>query len=144
MASVQSAFDELREQLPESSDVRSFVSSQQVAISKLALEYCDLLVETPSLRQAFFGAAFQFDAPVPTAFVDQTQRDLIIRPLVDRTIGLQLASQPQTTDVEPILNGLLDDLTAGCTAASCDAVRTRTVVKGLCASVLSSAAAQLQ
>jgi hypothetical protein len=144
MASVQSAFDELREQLPESSDVRSFVSSQQVAISKLALEYCDLLVETPSLRQAFFGAAFQFDAPVPTAFVDQTQRDLIIRPLVDRTIGSQLASQPQTTDVEPILNGLLDDLTAGCTAASCDAVRTRTVVKGLCASVLSSAAAQLQ
>jgi hypothetical protein len=34
-------------------------------------------------------------------------------------------------------------LTAGCTAATCDAERTETVVKAMCAASLASAAAQI-
>ena len=45
--------------------------------------------------------------------------------------------------MQPILDGLIDDLTAGCTVATCDAERTRTVVKSLCAATLASAAASI-
>ncbi|HEX6045019.1 MAG TPA: tellurite resistance/C4-dicarboxylate transporter family protein, partial [Pyrinomonadaceae bacterium] len=48
-AEPQATFDELRQQLPGTSDLRAFSASQQVAISKLALEFCDAMVESPAL-----------------------------------------------------------------------------------------------
>lgn len=50
-----------------------------------------------------------------------------------------VASQPSHAEVAPILDALILDLSAGCDAATCPASRTRTVVKGACAAVLSSA-----
>ncbi len=133
------AFAELTESLPSTNDLRSFSSSHQVAISKLALEYCDTLVETPALRQSFFGAGFDFDAAVPTAFAGQAERDVVIDALVTRMLNVNVANQPATAEVAPILDALINDLTAGCTAATCGAQVTRDVVKGACAAVLSSA-----
>jgi hypothetical protein len=42
-----------------------------------------------------------------------------------------------------VLNTLFDQLTANCTAATCDATFTKNAVKGVCSAVLSSGAAQL-
>jgi hypothetical protein len=137
------AFEELTESLPGDYDLRAFSSSDQVAISKLALEYCDRLVETPALRQSFFGPGFDFGAPVPTAFAGQAQRDAIIDALVDRALNVNVANQPAPAEVAPILDGLITTLTAGCTAATCGAQETRDVVKGACAAVLSSAGATI-
>jgi hypothetical protein len=139
---VSGAFTELEQQLPPTHDLRTFASSQQVGIAKLSLEYCDAMVESPTLRTAFFGTtpAFQFDQPVATAFSDQAKRDLVIDRLVDRMLGANVAYQPSRDEVRPVLNDLITQLTAGCTAGGCDATRTRNVVKGLCAAVLSSAA----
>ena len=139
-ASVQAAFDDLRQQLPMDTDIRSFVSSHQVGIAKLALEYCSELVDSVSLREAFFGTVFQFNQPVPTAFASQVERDIIINALIDQMIGTALATQPNFAEISPVLNMLIDDLTAGCSAATCDANRTQTVVKAACSSVLGSAA----
>jgi len=141
-ASVRDTFAELEQQLPGTFDLRTFSSSQQVGISKLALEYCDAMIESSALRTAFFGTtpAFQFDQPVTTAFSDQTKRDLIIDRLVDRMLGASIAYQPSRDEVRPALNDLISELTAGCTAGTCDATRTRNLVKGVCAAVLSSAA----
>ncbi len=138
-AGTRQAFEELTQSLPGDYDLRSFSSSNQVAISKLALEYCDALVETPALRQAFFGTGFAFDAAVPTAFAGQAQRDLIIDALVDGILNVNVANQPSAAEVAPILDALIGDLTAGCTAASCGPAVTRNVVKGACAAVLASA-----
>lgn len=137
---IRVTFGGLTQQLPGSTDLRSFVSSHQVAISKLALEYCDALVESTALRAALFGSQFQFDAPVTTALAGPAERDLIIDALIDRMIGANLLSQPTSAEVRPLLNGLIDDLTLGCSATTCDATRTRTVVKAACAAVLSSGA----
>jgi hypothetical protein len=139
---VRDSFAELEQQLPGTFDLRTFSSSQQVGIAKLSLEYCDSMVESGPLRTAFFGStpAFQFDQPVTTAFSDQSKRDLIIDRLVDRMLNANVAYQPSRDEVRPVLNDLITQLTAGCTAATCDAVRTRNVVKGVCAAVLSSAA----
>jgi hypothetical protein len=142
-ASVRSTYDDLAVALPGTSDLRTFVSAQQVAVTKLTLEYCDALVETPALRDAFFGNIVDFGANAQTAFSSQTTRDALIQRITDRVLGENLATQPDMTDTQPILDGLIDDLTAGCTPASCDAERTRTVVKSLCAAALASAAASI-
>jgi len=138
--SVQDTFLELEQQLPSTFDLRSFVSSHQVGIAKLSLEYCDQLVESATLRQTFFGSGFDWNADAVAAFGSAAQRDLILNPIVDRMLGTGLANQPTRAESRPLLDTMIDDLTAGCTAASCPATRTRTVVKAACAAVLGSAA----
>jgi hypothetical protein len=138
-------FQELEQQLPSGVDLRAFSSSQQVGIAKLALEYCDALVDSPAARDAFFGASppFPFDSPATTVFADPALRDRLVRALVDRSYGTTLASQPAAADAAPVLNQLFDELTAGCTPTTCDAVRTRNIAKAACAAVLASPGVQV-
>jgi hypothetical protein len=145
---TSSTFNDLRQQLPGAPNLGSFVSAHQVGIAKLSLEYCDALVESGSLRTAFFGS-FEFNSAVTTAFSNQTKRNIIINNLVNKMVGTNLDSQPTMTDVQPeldmLIDQLIDQLTVGCNvAADCDAARTRTVVKAACAAVLGSAAVLIQ
>jgi hypothetical protein len=116
------------------------VSAHQTAIARLALEYCDALVDSSQLRAAFFGAQFEFGQPVPTAFSTQSKRDRVIDAVLDRMVGTNLATQPDRTALEAELNALIDGLIQGCTAQTCPAARTQSVVKATCAAVLPSAA----
>ncbi len=135
-------FAGIREQLPAGYDVRSFVSSQQVAISKIALDYCDALVEGPG-RAGFFPG-FDFALPADAAFATPAQRDLAFDPLYDRVVGAGLAMQPTRAEVRGALDALVDQLVASCGASgSCDAARTRSIVKASCSAVLGSAAVAL-
>jgi len=141
---TNATFNDLRQQLPGAPNLGSFVSAHQVGVAKLSLEYCDALVESGSLRTAFFGS-FEFNSAVSTAFSNQTKRNIIINNLVNKMVGTNLDSQPTMTDIQPELDMLIDQLTLGCNvAADCDAARTRTVVKAACAAVLGSAAVLIQ
>jgi Concanavalin A-like lectin/glucanases superfamily len=136
---VSGTFGDVITQLPVGNDPFGFVSAQQVGIARLSLDYCDQMVETPALRNAMFPG-FDFTATADVAFDTQVKRDQIIDPLVDKMLGTALANQPGQADVRPVLNTLFDQLTAGCTAATCPASTTRNVVKGVCSAVLSSGA----
>lgn len=142
---VAATFQEIEQQLPPGVDLRAFSSSQQVGIAKLALEYCDALIEAPAARNAFFGAnpPFPFDSPATTVFADPTLRDRLVRALVDRAYGISLANQPAAADAAPALNQLFDTLSAGCTPSTCPALRTRTIAKAACAAVLASPGVQV-
>ena len=141
---TSSTFNGLRQQLPGAPNLGSFVSAHQVGVAKLSLEYCDALVESGSLRTAFFGS-FEFNSAVTTAFSSQAKRNIIISNLVNKMVGTNLDSQPTMTDIQPELDMLIDQLTVSCNvAADCDAARTRTVVKAACAAVLGSAAVLIQ
>jgi hypothetical protein len=142
-ANVAATFAELTQQLPGSQDASTFVSSHQVAIAKLALEYCDAMVENTTLRNAFFGA-FPFGTAAGTVFADPANRLALNNTLYDKMLGTNLGSQPAVADVHMRVNALVDTLVAGCTPATCDAERTETVVKATCAAVLSSAPVHLQ
>lgn len=143
-ATVKATYLELLQQLPGTNDPYGFVSAQQVGIARLSLEYCDQMVENVGLRNGFFGVGtFDFTATGDVAFDTQTKRDAIINPLVDKMLGLSLNNQPDQTDVRPVLNTLIDELTTGCTAATCPASFTRNAVKGVCSAVLSSGAVQI-
>jgi hypothetical protein len=135
-------FAEIEQQLPPNYDVRSFVSSQQVAISKIALDYCDALIDGPG-RSAFFPG-FDFAAPASSAFATPAQRDRVFDPLFDRIVGDTLAMQPTRAEVRTALDAMTDQLVAVCaTPGACDAQRTAAIAKGACAAVLGSAAVTL-
>lgn len=133
---LQDVYDDLRQQMPDSSDVRSFVSSHQVAITKLALEYCDALIDDTPSRNAFFdrSPAFDFAAAPATAFVDPT---LVIGPLVEKMINPNDNNQPAAMAMETRLETLIDDLRADC--GDSGACSTREIVAGACTATLASA-----
>ncbi len=138
---VERTYEELQQQLPNSSDVRSFVSAQQMAIFKLSVEYCDELVDTSSLRTALFGG-FEFSRPVPTAFSSAAKKQQVADALIQNFVG-DVTSQPAAADLQPLVVNLIDTLTQGCDAGTCPSSQTRTVVKAACSAVLSSAAVTL-
>jgi hypothetical protein len=139
---VALTFSELTQQLPGGYDLRAFGTSQQVGIAKLALEYCDALVDDPVRRDVFFGTSppFAFDQPVATAFASQLDKDVITSALVNEMSGSGISLQPDPLAAQALLGALIDDLNASCGSIVCDATRTRTVVKATCAAMLSSAA----
>jgi concanavalin A-like lectin/glucanase superfamily protein len=140
---VKSTYGDLVQQLPINNDPYGFVSAQQVGIARLSLDYCDQMVENAGMRASFFPG-FDFTATADVAFNTQAKRDLIINPLVNNMLGTGLNNQPTYTDVAPVLDTLFDQLTTGCTAATCPATTTRNFVKAACSAVLSSGAVQIQ
>jgi hypothetical protein len=59
-------------------------------------------------------------------------------------LGIGLAEQPARQGVRDDLDALVDTLMTACTPATpCDVPHTRTMVKGICSAVLSSAAVSI-
>ncbi len=133
---VQATFDTIKQQLPVSEKIEGFLSAHQVAISQLAIEYCNALVENNTLRVDYFPG-FDFNAAAANAFAG-AGRDLVIDPLIGNMLGSGLTTQPDDATVKGELNNLITRLSA--CGAGCAADRTKTVVKATCATVLGSAA----
>lgn len=151
---VDMTFQELRQSLPAVEDVSTFLSSHQVALAQLAIQYCDAAIGTntnPNPDTATYWPGFNFDAPAATAFSD-ANRDAFVNPLIAKVVGQssagpQLASQPSYAQLHEELatfeaaGGRPDNLIDRLLAGPSD---TRSVAKGVCASVLGSAATLVQ
>ena len=141
-SAVNSTYLQLRQQLPSVTEMQSFLASNQMAITQMAIRYCDVLVEDNSLRASYFSG-FDFAKSANAGFsVDD--RAALINPLIDRMIGSGLSSQPASADVSTELNNLIDRLTTCSNNNSCSAQTTPTVAKATCAAVLGSAAVVMQ
>jgi hypothetical protein len=146
---VAATYHTIKQQLPSSEEITGFLSSHQVAISQLAIEYCNALVDDAALRSSFFPG-FDFSA-YANDIPDLTWQDQVVNPLIDRFLGQNLSTQPPPADVRAELMRLLTNTTdsaiphglARCGTA-CGADRTYIVTKAACASVLGSAAILLQ
>ena len=145
---VEETYQELRQSLPAVEDMEAFLSSHQVAIAQLAIQYCDAAVEANTL-----WSGFNFGAAPGTAFAPGAARDGFVEPLVLSAVGhsstsTPIGSQPSYALVhEEVASfagagnrpaNLIDRLlqTPGAT--------TRSIAKGVCASVLGSAATLIQ
>ena len=139
---VDMTFQSLRQSLPAIEDPAAFLSSHQVAIAQLAIEYCNALIEDRgTISSAAYFPGFDFGAAPATAFAN---RNALLRPLVDKVMGVALQTQPDAAVVEAELGfntfnsltqrpeNLIDRLIAGGTD-------TRSISKGTCAAVLGSA-----
>lgn len=144
---VDTVFQSLRQSLPAIEDPATFLSSHQVAVAQLAIEYCNALIEDRGATStALYFPGFDFDASPATAFAN---RNALVTPLVDRVMGIGIQTQPDAVDVEgeiaynapdPLTQrpaNLIDRLIAGGTD-------TRSISKGACAAVLGSAAMLVQ
>lgn len=146
---VDMTYQELRQSLPAVEDVSTFLSSHQVAIAQLAIEYCNALIESPQAGSYFPG--FNFNAAPGTAF-GGSNRDLLVEPLIRNFVGNaasgpQLAAQPTYAEVYTEIASfgggagrpanLVDRLIAG-------GSNTRAIAKGVCAATLGNAATLIQ
>jgi len=155
---VRDTFERIKQQLPTSEDITGYLSAHQMGVAQLAIEYCSALVDDPAARGMFFGS-FGFDSAVGTAFGSYTgdtpEKHQIVDALYDHFVGQNLTTAPTRAEVytelaDPANTGngtrpanLFSRLTQSC-ATSCDAQRTRNVVKALCAATLSSATVVVQ
>ena len=144
---VDETYQELRQSLPAVENIEAVLSSHQVAIAQLAIQYCDAAVEDATIWPGFnFGAA-------PGQAFSVTNRDSFVEPLIARAVGHsstspQLDSQPSYTivhdEIAAFISGggnrpdnLIDRLLGGTSD-------TRAIAKGVCASVLGSAVTLIQ
>ena len=146
---VEETYQELRQSLPAVEGPETFLSSHQVAIAQLAIQYCDAAVEDSTL-----WPGFDFNAAPGTAF-SIGNRSTFIRPLVLSAVGhsdltVQIGSQPDYATVYEELasyssgggarpDNLIDRLLPPQGTSN-----TRAIAKGICATVLGSAATLVQ
>jgi hypothetical protein len=132
-ASVATAFATLETQLPDSNDLRTFNGSHQVAISKLAVEYCDAMINDAALAaQAIPGFNF---AAVPSVAFNAAGKAAVAEALIEKFWGTGLETLPPEGETVQAVSELIDGVVAG--KANTAAV-TRNVVKGVCVALLAS------
>ena len=137
---VLNTFSTVKQQLPTIENIGGFLSSHQMAVTQMAIQYCDALIKDGQARAAFFPG-FDFTASAGTAF-DHSGKSLITGPLLARFVGENLSTQPAALDIQTELGSLIDKLTP-CSGEDCNG-RTETIVKASCAAVLGSATTLVQ
>ena len=105
LSAVLTTYTTIREQLPSAENINGFLSSHQVAVSQLAIEYCSAMVDDNALRSSFFpGFDFNTNANDITTATWQSQ---VVTPLIVKFMGENLATQPDPAMVESELMTLL-------------------------------------
>lgn len=132
---VRNTFNTVRPQLPVTSDIASFSPSNQIAIGKLAVEFCDQMIETATLRAAVITSV-DFTRNPSVVFASQNSKLAVIQQLKDRFWGKGLDRLPAKADSDETLLALMNDLLSGIAEST---TGTRNVVKGICTAVLASA-----
>ncbi len=131
--SVQNVYRTVVTQLPSDNNLKSFLPAHQVAITKLAAEYCERLVENGTLRTAIWPN-LNFTQNPNQAFT-AANRSTVINQTIDRFMGPLNATERSTVTAQ--LVEIFDTLLQGEDVTS--SVTTRKVVKGLCITSLGSA-----
>ncbi len=136
---VDITYQSLRQSLPTIANPQAFLSSHQVAIAQLAIEYCNALVDNPG---TYFGG-FDFGNPSPANAYNGAARNDVIDPLIDNIMGIAVMTQPDFTTVRDELgyfttDGVRPDNLIDRLIDSPDNPSTAAIAKGACAAVLGS------
>jgi hypothetical protein len=121
-------------QLPTNNDLKSFLASHQVGISKLATEYCDALLANTTLRASVL-TGFNFNQPPATALAD-APAGTVAAALIDRFVGPQMEFHSDRGTMQSELKNLIRELVQSAPAAT--PAETLNILKGACTAVLAS------
>jgi hypothetical protein len=146
-SNVDFTFQNLRQSLPAIESPEAFLSSHQVAIAQMAIEYCNALVNDTTKAATYFPG-FNFGL-APNSAYSGAARNLIIDPLIDNAMGIAIQTQPDFVDVRNELgyttaNGTYPGNLIDRLLVSPDSPNTRSIAKAVCASVLGSAVTLVQ
>jgi len=137
---VNTLYGTLQQSLPPAPQLDAFLASQQTAISQMASAYCQQLVGTQSLRDAFFGTGLDANISATSAAFfgnssANTNRSIVINALTSHAVGT--ANPNYATAVSGELNALFNYIASvsgtpptvqSATAAACSAVLGSAVV----------------
>jgi len=137
---VATTYQLVKQQLPTLTNIETFISAQQMAITQLAIAYCDSAVEDDAIRTTWFPNV-NFSTTPDIAY-DITGRANLLNPLLDQLIPSTLSTQPDKAIIYTELDNLISRL-ATC-GSSCNDERTKTIAKSSCAAVLASATMLIQ
>ena len=132
---IRNTYRDLEVQLPTENSIKSFLGANQVAITKLAAEYCDQLVNSGNLRGQVWNN-FNFNGTPNQVLSNNTQKNQVINQTLDKFWGTSMNNTMRTQSQGEMLS-LLNDLLSGENLGSNNT--TRTVVKGVCTAALASA-----
>ncbi|MBX2809011.1 MAG: LamG domain-containing protein [Cellvibrionaceae bacterium] len=148
-SNVVATFNSVEQQLPVSEAIDGFVAAHQLAITQLAVSYCNELVSAEAQKDADaanddggYFPGVDFDNAVAAAF-DSAGRDRIIAPLLDRLLAntVSLDDQPTFLDAQAELDSLTSTLISNCdndNSCTQDSTRVRSMVTAICASAFGS------
>ncbi len=137
-----STYATVKQQLPTVEAIDAFLASHQTGVAQLAIAYCSAMVDSDSLRNAFFPGLGMSASSPGSFFSTQGNRDLVIDALRTEAVGANLISQPTSTELSAELNGLFNTIAGGGNAGT--AGRAFVATKAACAAVLGSAAVVVQ
>lgn len=137
---VATTYQLVKQQLPTLKNIETFISAQQMAITQLAIAYCDTALEDITLRNAWFPNV-DFSKKPDIAF-DTVGRDNLLNPLLAQLMPSTLSSQPEKSTVYAELNNLITRLSS--CGSNCNSQRSKTIAKSSCAAVLASAVMLVQ
>jgi hypothetical protein len=135
---VSATYLAVQQQLPSNPTLEGFSSSNQIGVAQLAIQYCNAMVNTPSLAAQMFPGV---NLSSTSLFSTPSGIDSVTGPLAAKVLGNgALASQPAATTMTGA-GGELDKLiTTLCTTTACNtAARVRAVTAAACATALGSA-----
>jgi hypothetical protein len=137
-ANVSATYQSVQQQLPSVPTLEAFSAANQVGTAQLAIQYCNTMVNTPSLAaQMFPGVTFN-------ASTFPAQTNLVTSALAARVLGITatnpqgLTSQPATSTVTTELNNLIGILCTG-TSPCNNTARVMAVTSAACAAAFGSA-----
>jgi hypothetical protein len=132
---VSATYASVQQQLPNVPTIEAFSSSNQIGIAQLAIQYCNTMMNTPSLQaQMFPGVTFG-----PSLFAGAGGIASVTGPLAARVVGGgQLQSQPAASAVSTELGNLAGRLCSGANPCNTTA-RVIAVTSALCAAALGTA-----
>ena len=144
---VAATYDTVKQSLPSLEKLGAFGASQQTALAQLAIQYCNQMVETPALRNAFFGASLNPTASATSSFGSKdtpniVNRDIVIGALLQKGVNTGLQWNPDDTVISKELDNLINTLVAGPTGSASGG--TGTVMKATCGAVLGSGTTLIQ
>jgi hypothetical protein len=131
-AAVNTTYLAVQQQLPSDPTLESFSSANQVGIAQLAIQYCNVMVNTPSYSATVFpGLTFGPSTLTGSGISTVTSA------LAARVLGSGLHSQPAAATVTTELGTLINNL---CTTQACNTTaRVQAVTAAACATAFGSA-----
>jgi len=158
-SSVQTTYNNVRQQLPSDSNIGGFLTAHQMGVTQLAVSYCNALVSSSSLRSSYFPS-INFTANANTELNDVSEQNNVIDPLLEHLLahdinwptGLgggtsALATQPSTASSRTELQSLMNIMLCNCDGAcgselptdTCNSDDTKNIILATCAAATGSA-----
>jgi hypothetical protein len=130
-ATVSTTYMAVQQQLPADPTLEGFSSSNQIGVAQLAIQYCNVAVNTPALQAQVFGSALS-----PTQFKTAGGVAAVTSALASRVLGTGLNSQPAPSSITNELSTLIGAL---CSDNDCTtAAGTNAVAAAACATAFGS------